>query len=167
MVSQVVFNPIAILAVAPLISSSCTLWYAADQMHFLRVFTSPTNRPKSDAILPTYFKEFLAAGLPRVIGLLAVTFWTVVANYYCRYDSLVATGSLRWYQAGATFAVSHLLFVPFVAPRIRTIIADDRSKGPPTRILDEWLYIHSFRTWTVDLAAWACFVVAIAQNVSA
>ncbi|KAK9238653.1 hypothetical protein V1525DRAFT_400633 [Lipomyces kononenkoae] len=165
MASRVVFDPMAALAVAPLISSTCRLWYSADQDLFLRVFTSPTNRPKSDAILPTYFKEFLAAGLPRVLGLLAVTLSTVVGNYYLRHDSLVATGSLRWYQAGATFAVSHLLFVPFVAPRIRTIMEDDRSKGLPSKILDEWL--NSFRTWTVDLAAWACLVVAVARNVSA
>lgn len=165
MASRLVFDPMAALAVAPLVSSTCTLWYAFDQHHFLSVFTSPSNRPKSDPILPTYFNEFFAAGLPRVVGLLGLTFWTSVGNYYWRYDSLVTSRSLRWYIAGATLAASHLLFVPLVAPRIRAIVEDDRSKGLPTSVLDEWLNIHLLRTWTVDLAAWACLVVAVTSHV--
>lgn len=165
MASRLIFDPLAALAIAPLISSTCTLWYAFDQHHFLRIFTSPTNRPKSDLILPTYFKEFFAAALPRVVGLLGLTFWTSIGNYYWRYDSLVANRSLRWYVAGASLAASHLLFVPLVAPRIRAIVEDDRSKGTPTDVLDEWLNIHLWRTWTVDVAAWACLAVAVSFNV--
>ncbi|KAF3397618.1 hypothetical protein DPV78_008357 [Talaromyces pinophilus] len=165
MASRLVFDPMAALAVAPLVSSTCTLWYSFDQHHFLRVFNSPTNRPKSDSILPTYFKEFFAAGLLRVVGLLGLTFWTSIGNYYWRYDSLVGNQSLRWYVAGASLAASHLLFVPLVAPRIRAIVEDDRSKGTPTSVLDEWLNIHLWRTWTVDVAAWACLAVAVTLNV--
>ncbi|OKL61455.1 hypothetical protein UA08_03083 [Talaromyces atroroseus] len=166
MASQVIFDPLAALALALLVSSTCTLWYAFDQHHFLTVFNSPVNRTKSDAILPTYFKEFFQAGLPRVVGLLGLTFLTAIGNYYWRYDSLVATRSLRWYVAGAWLAVSHLLFVPLVAPRIQSIVENRAAKGRPTSVLDEWLNIHLFRTWTVDLAAWTCFVVGVVRNVN-
>jgi hypothetical protein len=167
MASGIIFNPMAALAVAPLVSSTCTLWYAFDQHHFLTVFNSLANRPKADAILPTYFKDFFHDSLPRVIGLLGLTFWSAIGNYHWRYDFLVANQSLRWYVAGASLAVSHLLFVPLVAPQIQALVENEPSKGQPTSILDKWLNIHLFRTWTVDLAAWICFVMGVVRHVNA
>lgn len=167
MASRLVFDPMAALAVAPLVSSTCTLWFSFDQHRFLSVFNSPTNRPKSDAILPSYFKEFFGPGTLRVVGLLGLTFWTTIANYHWRYDALVANRSLRWYLAGASLAASHLLFVPLVIPRVQALVGNVPSKKSPTSILDEWLNIHLVRTWTVDLAAWACLAVGVCLNVQA
>lgn len=164
--SLTTFKPLAALAITPLISSTCTLWYAFDQHHFLSIFTTQPD-DKFDKIIPTYFTRFFAAGLPRVLGLLGTTCISVAANYYYRYDSLVANQSLNWYLAGVTLAVSHLAFVPLVLPRIEALQRKTPLRENPTRTLTEWLYYHDIRTYTVDLAAWACFAVAVGLNVAA
>lgn len=166
MASYLFFDPMAALAVAPLVSSTCTLLYAWDQDFFLRLLNIPEIRAKSNAILPTYFKPFFNKGLPRVISFLAVSFWSTVGNYYWRYPTLVSNDSLKWYVAGGGLALSHLLFVPFIAPCIQAIIKDDRSKGQPTDRSDEWLGINRIRGATVDLAAWVCMTVAVMKNVT-
>ncbi|KAH8697953.1 putative integral membrane protein [Talaromyces proteolyticus] len=166
MASRSIYDPMAALAVAPLISSSCTLWFAWDQTLFLRIFNHDENRSKSNEILSGYWKAFLPASLPRVVGLLGLTFWGVVGNYYWRHDSLVSNQSLKWYIGGAALSASHLLFTPLVVPRIQTLIDDDRSKMQPSKVLDEWLSIHALRTWTVDVAAWACIAVAVMRNIT-
>jgi len=166
MASRLFFDPMAALAVAPLLSSTCTVFYAWDQHFFLRLFNTPQNRPKSNAILPSYFDAFFAAGLPYVVGFLGVTFWSTVGNYYWRYNKLVANQSLKWYLAGGAFALSHLLFVPWIAPHIKAIVHDDRSKGEPTELLDRWLGVNALRGLTVDVAAWACMTIAVLKHVA-
>lgn len=69
-------------------------------------------------------------------------------------------------MAGASLALSHLIFVPFVLPHISALVSNDRSKGRPTTVLEKWLSVHWVRTWTVDVVAWACLVVGVARNVS-
>ncbi|CRG86504.1 hypothetical protein PISL3812_03510 [Talaromyces islandicus] len=156
MASGLFFDPKAALAVTPLVSSTCTLLFAWDQDFFLRLLNIPENRSKSNAILPAYFKLFFSNGMVRIVGFLGVTFWSTVGNYYWRHSALVSNQSLKWYLAGGGLALSHLLFVPLVAPPIRDIINNGRSKKEPTDLLDEWLSINWFRSATVDFAAWAC-----------
>lgn len=166
MTSGLFFDPMAALAITPLVSSTCTLLFARDQHFFLRIFNTPENRPKSNKLLPTYFKTFFYTGLPGLVGFLGVTFWSCVGNYYWRHDALVSNQSLKWYLAGSGLALSHLLFAPFVASPIQAIVGNDRSKGEPTELLDRWLGLNLVRTLTVDFAAWACIVVAVIKNVA-
>lgn len=160
------FSPLSALAIAPLVSSTCTLWYAFDQHHFLSILTTHPD-DKFEDVIPDYFRRFFAAGLPRVLGLLGTTCLSVAGNYVYRYDSLLVNRSLKWYLAGAALAVSHLSFTPLVLPHIQRL----QRRGWPFRIatyvLSEWLYWHNFRTYTVDLAAWLCFAVAVGLNVAA
>lgn len=79
---------------------------------------------------------------------------------------------MKWYLAGAAFAVSHLSFTPVVLPRIKALqaraewksIREQPSEFSATQVLEEWLYYHAIRTYTVDLAAWACLAVAVILN---
>lgn len=157
------FEPLATLTIAPLVSSTCTLWYAFDQHHFLAIFATD----KFEKVIPDYFTRFFAAGLPRVLGLLGTTCLSVIGNYLYRYDSLVANQSLRWYLAGAALAVSHLTFVPLVLPQVKELQGKSERCHRPRQVLSEWLYWHDVRTYTVDLAAWACFAIAVGLNVAA
>ena len=94
----------------------------------------------------------------RVLGLLALTLSSGGYNILVDRRGPVRSPSLPWYTAGTVFAASHLLFVPFIAPKVQAIV-EDWSKGKSTDDLEGWLKIHRIRTWTVDLAAWACFII--------
>lgn len=163
MASKAFFDPVAALRAAPLLTSTCSLWFAWDQHFFLHIFNKPELRAKSNDLLPTYFRFFFRGGVTRVLVLISLTLSSSFATCFVNHDSHWANGSLRWYTAGMALAASHLAFVPAVAPKIQAII-EDSSNGQSTNDLDEWLKIHTWRGLTVDLAAWACFVVATVRN---
>ncbi|KAH8817003.1 hypothetical protein F5884DRAFT_778171 [Xylogone sp. PMI_703] len=158
MASGKVYNPLALLRIAPLVSSTCSLWFALDQHFFLSIFNKPVHRSKSNDLLPSYFTFFFHNGVVRVIVLIAASIGTALGNIYNGPGS--SQGPRQWYIAGAALTASHLLFVPAVGPRIQAII-HDRSRGHSTDELQRWLRVHLVRTVTVDLAAWVCFIVAV------
>ncbi|OGE57528.1 hypothetical protein PENARI_c002G00101 [Penicillium arizonense] len=160
MASGLIFDPHALLRTAPLITSTCTLWYSLDQEFFLNIFLHPSHRTRSNETLPSYFGVFFVPGTVRVLGLLALTLTGGGYNILTRRSVSGSSASLPWYTAGTLLAASHLLFVPAVAPKIQAMV-EDSSKGRSTEDLEGWLTIHRVRTWTVDFAAWACFAVAM------
>ncbi|KAH8812137.1 hypothetical protein F5884DRAFT_303892 [Xylogone sp. PMI_703] len=156
MASKKLYDPLILLRIAPLLSSTCSLWYALDQSFFLSIFTNPIHCTKSNDILPSYFTTFFHHGVWRVLGLISISIATSVANLY---HAGLSDELRKWFVAGALFTASHLLFVPAEGPTTLAII-HNQSKGRSTEDLKRWLKIHLVRTLTVDLAAWACFVVA-------
>jgi hypothetical protein len=158
--SKVVFDPRVLLRTAPLITSTCTLWYSFDQDFFNNLFLHPNHRTRSNEILPSYFGAFFGPGTARVLGLLALTLTGGGYNILAGRSGSGGSASLPWYTAGTVLCASHLLFVPAVAPKIQAIV-EDASKGSSTKDLEGWLSVHRIRTWTVDLASWVCFAVAI------
>ncbi|KAM0252774.1 hypothetical protein ACHAQJ_007612 [Trichoderma viride] len=164
MASGAFFDPLAALRVAPLLTSTCTLWFAWDQHFFLHLFNKPEIRSKSNELLPTYFRHFFDGGLNRVLGLLSLTVSSTLATCFVNHDYHWANKSLRWYTAGMVLAAGHLAFVPFIAPKVQAII-EDTSKGESTKDLEGWLSLHTIRSLTVDLAAWACFVIGTAREI--
>ncbi|CAI7580376.1 unnamed protein product [Penicillium glandicola] len=160
MASGLIFDPRTLLRTAPLITSTCTLWYSLDQDFFLNIFLHPDHRTRSNEFLPSYFRVFFVPGTLRVLALLALTLTGGGYNILERQSALGSSASLPWYTAGTLLAASHLLFVPAVAPKIQAVI-EDASQGSSTTDLERWLTVHRMRTWTVDLAAWACFVVGV------
>lgn len=167
MASGAFFNPKATLLVTPLVSATCSLWYAADQELFFRLFTLPSTRERSDALLPTYFKPFFNIGVWRVIALLGTTTWASVGCIYTAKPLLQSRGSLGWYAGAAALATAHLVYVPFVAPLIEAIV-EDRGTAEKTNVdvLGEWLRVNLVRTWTTDLGAWVCAVVAVTKTLA-
>ncbi|RLL96039.1 hypothetical protein CFD26_105597 [Aspergillus turcosus] len=158
MASRMIFDPLVALRLAPLISSTCSLWFAWDQHLFLSIFVSPENRSFSNQFVPTYFRTFFRRGLTWVLVLLGLSLSTAGLNIVTDGASLRARQSLQWYAAGAAFATGHVAFAPFVAPKVRAI-SEDHSQGQSTRDLEAWLRLNRIRMFTVDLAAWVCFGV--------
>jgi hypothetical protein len=160
MASGLIFDPHVLLRTAPLITSTCSLWYSLDQDFFLKNFLHPDHRTRSNEIVPSYFNVFFVPGTIRVLGLLAMTMTGGGYNILARRSGSGSSTSLRWYTAGTLLAASHLLFVPAVAPKIQAMV-EDSSKGRSTDDLEGWLNVNRIRTWTVDFAAWACFAIAM------
>ncbi|KAH7268275.1 hypothetical protein B0J15DRAFT_486519 [Fusarium solani] len=160
MASGLFFDPLVALRAAPLISTTCSLLYAWDQHFFLGLLNRPENRATSKPLLQSYFTTFFHRGLPFVVSLVAVSTWTGVANLYIQRPALQARGSVWWYVSGTALAVGHLLFVPWIAPSCQAIM----EGTDVNRSLDEWLTLNSRRMLSVDLAAWAAFVVAAVKT---
>ncbi|KAH9886778.1 hypothetical protein F4778DRAFT_438694 [Xylariomycetidae sp. FL2044] len=169
MASRKFFDPAVLLALTPVVSSTCSLLFAHDQHFFLTLLTKPDIRAPSNALLPSYFRAFFAPGLVRVLGFLGVTVGSSAALLLLLRTSsagplLRGRGAFAWYAAGASFAAGHLLFVPLVAPRIRAICED--QGGENVNVLKSWLFYNAARGCTVDLAAWVCCLVAAAKTFS-
>ncbi|KAK2850743.1 hypothetical protein FQN49_005360 [Arthroderma sp. PD_2] len=156
MASGLIFDPRTLLRTAPLITSTCTLWFSLDQEFFLNVFLHPDHRNHSNQILPSYFRVFFRHGVVRVLGLLTLT--VSAGGYNILMDRQSGRASLSWYTAGTLLAASHLLFVPAIAPKVQAV-SEDTSQGSSTRDLEGWLAINRVRTLTVDLASWVCFII--------
>ncbi|GIC86273.1 uncharacterized protein Aud_002641 [Aspergillus udagawae] len=165
MASRVIFDPLIALRLAPLVSATCSLWFAWDQNIFLRNFVHPANRTASDRSLPTYFRTFFRSGVTWVLVLLGLSLSTAGINIVTDRASLAQSQSLRWYAAGAAFTAGHALYAPVVAPIVRAI-SEDLSKGHSTRDLERWLWWNLLRMVTVDLAAWVCFGVGAMRTLS-
>ena len=156
MASRQFIDPLVALRAAPLVSATCSLWFAWDQHFFLRLLNQPGTRETSKAMLPTYFPSFFERATPYVIGLLAATIGTSIANLYVQ----PASQSIHWYKAGATFAFGHFLFVPMIAPSVKDIYDQN---GDHNDNLDRWLRVNAIRGITVDLAAWATLAIAVSK----
>lgn len=182
MASGSIVDPIVLLRAAPLVSSTCTLLYASDQDFFLGLLNRPGTREHSRRLLRPYFTAFFRRGVVFVVGCLAATTWSSIANLCVRRPALRARGPLAWwYAAGAVLSAGHLLFVPFVAPHIKAITSMDAaaeedgdgagsgsgSDRDPNASLDEWLAVNRIRMWTVDFAAWVACIVAAAGSLTA
>ncbi|KAI1647132.1 putative integral membrane protein [Daldinia loculata] len=166
MASGLFFDPIALLRITPAISSTCSLWFGWDQYEFLQLFLDPSKRDLVNQLLPSYFSTFFDRGAPRVVGLLLITILSSAANLrYAPGNLLHERGSFIWYSGAIVFALGHQVYFPFVLPKIRAISGDAKEKNVSE--LKGWLYVHNWRTLTVDLAGWVCCVVAAVKTFSA
>jgi hypothetical protein len=172
MASGAFFDPRTALLVAPLISSSCSFWFALDQGFFLRVFTIPTvKEPHGNSVLPAYFKRFFDTGVSRVLGLLGVTISTSLTAVFRHSELLEHRGSYWWYAGAAALASAHLAFAPAVMPSVKALRDKADGKGASDRDgvnwLQEWLGVNAVRTWTTDAGAWICCLVAVGMTLRA
>lgn len=175
MASGLIFDPLKLLRLAPLITTTTTLTYAGNEFFYLSNFLAPEHGDKSSDILPTYFKRMFNTGIWIVIGMNSLTITSSVVNLVTLppspgslFSRLVprSTPSGRWlYGAGLFFTVMHFAFVPFVAYPVRDII-EDRSRSQSTRDLRKWLDVHRTRVLTADLPGWLCFLAGVLAMVS-
>ncbi|KAF4466319.1 integral membrane [Fusarium albosuccineum] len=169
MASGAFFNPRTLLLVAPLVSSTCSLWYAHDQDFFLKLFTqAPVDRKKANEILPTYIKTFFDSGVWYVVSLLGITFWTSLANIWLERPLLESRGSTAWYGWTAALALGHLAYVPAVAWKLQALWEDNAAAAGTDNVgmLGRWLTVNMTRMLTTDLGAWLCAVVAISRTLA-
>lgn len=166
MASGLFVDPAALLRLTPLISSTCTLWFAWDQHVTYSTFAHPDLEEQSNAILPLWWqKVFEAHDVERVLLPIAVTAATCLANLRAHGALLRARGSWAWYAAGAVLAVGHVAFVPGVAWKIKAIM-EDGGTGRAVEEQRRWLRVHAVRSLTVDLGAWVACLVGVLKTVS-
>lgn len=156
MIPQLRITLPVLLRLAPLVTSSMSLWYCVDQYTFFRAFTVPSNREKGSAILPGYWNAIFTPAVGAIFALYSATIAGAWANRYWG-GSQDLDG---WYNLGILFSVGHFLFVPLVAPKIKAM-QEDRSKGKENwKHMEAWLRVHVTRSLLVDLPGWLCFVAA-------
>ncbi|KAH6893281.1 hypothetical protein B0T10DRAFT_269547 [Thelonectria olida] len=169
MASGAFFNPRTLLMVTPLISSTVTVWYSWDQDFFLGLLTRRIEPAKANAILPSYITGMFYRGTAAVVGVVAVTFWSSLANIWLYRPVLQSHGSLRWYAWAAILSAGHIAWVPGVAWKLKAVM-DDASEDEGTTnvgMMDRWLRVNLARMVTTDLSAWVCAVVAVTSTLSA
>ncbi|KAL5343993.1 hypothetical protein BJX70DRAFT_352361 [Aspergillus crustosus] len=159
MASGLFFDPIKLLRIAPLITTTSSLVYAWDEHWYLSGFLLPEYKQESNAILPRYFRRFFEQGIWVIAGLNTLTISSSITNLLVDRPLLDRLQSSRWYWAGLGFTVCHFLFVPLVADPIRDII-EDRLKGESTKDLKKWIDIHKIRVLVTDLPGWLSFLAA-------
>ncbi|GAD99428.1 integral membrane protein, putative [Paecilomyces variotii No. 5] len=159
MASGAFFDPLKLLRVAPLVSSTAALWFAVDQEVFLSNFQQSVHGDKANAILPTYWKILLPKALWILGALHTVTVGTSIANIALQGEKLRSLGATRWYWGGVVFSVAHFTFAPLVMYKIKDIV-EDNTKGHSTRVLAKWLRVHRIRTVLVDFVAFTSFLMA-------
>ena len=165
MASGQFFDPMVLLRVAPLITSSASLSYCWAQNVFISIFARPRNREKSNPLLPTYIEDWFYGYTSQLVATYTTTILTASANLYYHRQILVASNSARWYAAGAIFSAAHFAFVPAVAWKFTTII-NNETKGNSVKVLDAWLRVHRFGSLTVDMLSWGCILIGVLKSVN-
>lgn len=166
MASGLFVDPTTLLRLTPLISSTCTLWFAWDQRVMYSTFTHPDLRNESSAILPLWWRKVLDLHeIERVLLPVTITTVASIVNIRKHGALLRAKGSWAWYAAGAALAVGHVAYVPGVMYKIQAMI-EDNGKGEAVEQQRRWLRVHNVRTLTVDLGAWLACLIAVARTVS-
>ncbi|GAP88052.1 putative integral membrane [Rosellinia necatrix] len=158
MASGAFFDPLVLLRVAPVVSSTMAMRFSHDQWLFLDNFLAPEHRERANGIVPSYFRTFFMRGIWDIGILYTLTAGTGIANAYSR-----RPGAWRWYAAGTALAFSHMAFAPFIMYKVKAL-SDDEPKGQGNRLLREWLNVHALRSWMADIPAWACFVVGCLKS---
>ncbi|KAG9560084.1 hypothetical protein KCU77_g10751, partial [Aureobasidium melanogenum] len=166
MASHQFFDPVVLLRIAPLITSSATLSYCWAQNAFISIFTRQRNREKSNTLLPTYIEDWFYGYTGQLIAAYTTTILTAGANCFFHRQIFAASNSAKWYAAGAVFSAAHFAFVPAVAWKFTSII-NDETKGNSVKVLDDWLKVHRIRSLTVDIISWACILLGVLRAVDA
>ncbi|KAI1809043.1 hypothetical protein GGS20DRAFT_573784 [Poronia punctata] len=156
MASKAFFDPLVLLRLAPVVTSTMAMRFSHDQSLFLRLFPG-LNR--ANEIIPPYFKAFFTKGIWEIGALYTLTTATGISNIYVRPNT-----AWKWYAAGTAFAFFHMAFVPLIMYKIKALV-DNEPKGQGLVSLREWLRVHKVRSWLADVPAWACFMVACLKSV--
>ncbi|CRL24141.1 unnamed protein product [Penicillium camemberti] len=146
MASGLFFDPLKLLRVAPLLTTTSALLYAWDEHWYLSGFLLSEHKPETETILPSYFRRFFEQGVFIVAGLNTLTVSTSIANLLIDRPVLDRLRSSRWYWAGLGFTVCHFL---------------ESVSGKSTKDLQRWIDIHRIRVLVSDLPAWMSFLAAV------
>lgn len=186
MASKSFFDPVVLLRVAPVLTSTMAMRFSHDQWLFLDNFLVPENRERANEMVPSYFRTFFMRGIWDIGILYTLTTATGVTNLTSR-----PNGAWKWYAAGTALAVFHMAFAPFISTSLLTsrdkkrsrvthqdspalslslvvykvkALSNDEPKGQGNKMLREWLKIHTMRSWAADIPAWACFVIGCLKS---
>ncbi|KAJ5172348.1 hypothetical protein N7492_004941 [Penicillium capsulatum] len=179
MASGLIFNPLHLLHVAPLATSTATLAHALLELHTNSAFLLPPIRQESNSVLPTWYDRVFNRAVWTVLTLNVGTIATSAANLYLHRQAQSQRPQLQtsaFYGVGLACAIGHLLFVPLVAgpvarvverSRLNTVDSKSTSESTseasgPTDHMATWLGVHRVRMLVADLPAWIAFAMAVA-----
>ncbi|KAK2745273.1 hypothetical protein FQN57_003968 [Myotisia sp. PD_48] len=167
MASQLIFDPIRLLRLAPLITSTASAMYSTSELIMNSAFIQPTVRREADTVLPHWFKTVFDRAVKVVVGLITITSSTAIANIYLSYrDNGLEDGilslpfSTKMYALGVTCALGHLTFIPWVSQPIQHLM-ENTSKRGATLEMQDWLSVHRIRWAIMDVPASLAFMLAI------
>ncbi|KAI1402795.1 hypothetical protein F4819DRAFT_264440 [Hypoxylon fuscum] len=164
MASGQFFDPLTLLRVAPLITSTASLVIAGDSHLFLSSFinlNSPSQRPHVNALAPRYFETFFWKGLPCIFLTVGPSVAFGLTNFYAR----PAAASWAWYAGGTALALAHFAFVPKIMWKVKAAVdAKADADGTGAEAVQGWLDVHYVRMALADIPAWTCFLVATLKS---
>ncbi|KAI1649264.1 uncharacterized protein F4817DRAFT_331106 [Daldinia loculata] len=152
------FDPLTLLRVAPLVTSTASIVIAGDSHIFLNALVSlKQQRGKVNEVAPRYFETFFWNALPSIFITYGLSITFGLVNFYSRFHA----ASWNWYAAGSALAFAHFAFVPKIMWKVKDAIdAKEDPNGGGVNAIQGWLDVHHVRTAMVDIPAWACFLVA-------
>lgn len=160
MASGAIFDPMRLLRVAPLISSTGSLVYATSELLNNSAFLQPAIRKESNAVLPKWYSFVFNRGVGIVLLFNITTTSTTIANLWLGHRGSAPSLSTKLYWAGLVTAFGHLVFVPWVARPVQNIV-EDRSEEGATSEMRKWLGVHKIRMVIADVPAWLSFLGAV------
>ncbi|PLB40355.1 putative integral membrane protein [Aspergillus candidus] len=162
MASGLIFDPTALLRVAPLASSTGTVAHAVLELFAFSSFVQPHTRKDADGLLPRVFPYVFNRAVCTVVALNLTTVVSSIANIRSlRHRSPWPLSRSTFYWAGLVAAIGHMLFVPLVAKPVQRIFESSDEDGQPSRDMERWLAIHRVRMLVADLPGWLAFVGAV------
>ena len=164
MASGLIFDPIKLLRVTPLLTSTSFLWYAYDEHVFFSTLLHPELQNKDESIIPSFFRQTWNRNLSAILALGFTTIGTSAANLLVsgqESGTVLSSCGRKLYWGGLAFTTAHFLFVPLIMWSVRDIMEVNRPKGEYSKDMKRWLGVHRIRTLVADLPAWICHVGAV------
>ncbi|KAI1808965.1 hypothetical protein F4811DRAFT_499646 [Daldinia bambusicola] len=157
----------AFLYLAPVISSTSSLYFAWDQYLFLRIFLKKDIQVHANRLQASYWQTFFPQAAFSVIGLVGIT--SGVSFYLLKTSGalLQEKGSYNWYLASGVLALCHFFWVPPIKPIINALQDNKKDVDKGTETLRKWIRVHLTRAPTADLGCFICSVVAAVKTLSA
>ena len=166
MASGIVLDPIRLLRLAPLITSTASAIYSSTELIVNAAFLQPSIRPKSNQVLPHWFSHVFNRGATIVVTLITLTTSATLANIYSSYQQHGQNGfsslpfSTKMYGLGVTLALSHLAFIPLVSKPIQHLLENSSKRGACDE-MEDWLRVHRIRWAVADFPACIAFIIAV------
>ena len=151
---------IKLLRIAPLITSTASLTFARDQHIFFRAWLHPPYRSEANILLPRWFAHFLKGGFPFILVFYPGTAALAIANLCVGKGTDEYSKASLWYWGGFLGTVGHFFFATW-AIRLLRAVSRDESKGKSTENLRRWLDMNYWRSISVDMGGWLCYLVAV------
>ena len=149
--------PLAVVRLLPLLSSTVSLMWAADEYMFLSAWLSPSYRDQANALLPAWFSVWGAMGSKVLFSSFPLSLAAAMAN------ALTSAAAPRWYAIGLCFVMAHFAYAPTALKWLAAFRKDEPDRRP-TESLRSWVDMHVLRSLTADLPALVCFATALVES---
>jgi hypothetical protein len=166
MASGVVFDPMRLLRIAPLITSTGSLVFATSELLHNSAFLQPKCVKRTEVMLSPWYSYVFKRGVGIVLFFNIATTSTAIANLWLeRRSPALSPLSIKLYTTGLACAIGHLAFVPWVMPRVEGIVHNYVGKTATVE-MGKWLVVHKIRMAAADFPAWLSFLGAVLATAS-